>query len=380
MPRSHAPTPHRSGPTKAPASLLALWLAVCIAAVVYVTLHPWRGWQQPGVPLLAFLSEPWPRYWTGLDVWLNFAAYLPIGLLGTAWLSQRLPVAPAALGAAFLATLLSCGLEALQTLLPARISSLPDMLANAAGAAAGAAVVAATGPRRLSRWLRRAGRVSPLAPDAGPGLLLLALWLAVQWHPQLIAFASGELSPVLGALTTRGDQWLAGHRPPLGYQPLVEASAVAATTLGVGLLTRELLLRSSGVMVATPLVLAAAAKSSATANLLGARHALAWLSAGAQGGLLAGALLLALSVWWRPRWRLLAAITALLFATVLNNVAAPNVYFESTIASWDQGGWANVNGFLRALALVWPFAAMVWCARRLLRSRLPSGTRVSPVL
>ncbi|MFP5406054.1 MAG: hypothetical protein ACLGHY_06845, partial [Gammaproteobacteria bacterium] len=120
---------------------------------------------------------------------------------------------------------------------------------------------------------------------------------------------------------------------------------------------------------AIPVLLAASAKSSATANLLGGRHALAWLSAGAQGGLLAGALLLALCLWWRPRVRLLTTIVALVCATLVNNLSPPNVYFLSTMAMWHQGGWANVNGLLRALAIVWPFAAIGWCLARLQRYR-----------
>jgi VanZ family protein len=356
-----------SGSSPAPPASLAPWLFVCVAAIVYVTLYPWTGWRTPGVPLLAFVSEPWPRYWTRLDVWMNFVAYLPLGLLGTVWLARRLSLRTAALVAATAASLLSGGLEALQTLLPARIPSLLDMLANASGAALGALLVATLGPRRVWRRLRALGHWSPLAPGSGLGLLLLAVWLAVQWHPQLIVFASGELAPALATLTAGSEDWLARHRLPLDYQPLAEAGAVAATTLGIGLLTRELLRRTSGLAIAAPILLAAAVKSSATANLLGARNALAWLSAGAQGGLLVGVLLLALSAWWRPRWRMVAAMLALSCATALNNLAPPNVYFDFTLAAWDQGGWANVNGLLRALALVWPFAAIAWCAARLYR-------------
>jgi hypothetical protein len=250
------------------------------------------------------------------------------------------------------------------------------MLSNASGAFAGAALAAALGPRRSAGWLHAALRGSPLAPGAAPGLLLLALWLAVQWHPQPIAFSSGELAPLLESVSKEGAGWLAGLRLSPDHQTLVEAIAVAATVLGIGLLTRELLRRQSGWAVAAPIVLAAAVKSSASANLLGGRHALAWLSAGAQGGLLAGALVLALSVWWRTRWRMLAAIAAFGCATVLSNLAPPNVYFQSTLAAWDQGGWANVNGLLRALAIVWPFAALAWCAIRL-RSR---GSGPHPII
>jgi len=354
-------------PSPAPRSLLSVWLAACVVAIVYVSLHPWRGWQMPTVSPFAFLSEPWPRYWTWLDLLLNFVAYLPLGALGAAWLARRLPVPPAVLVAGAGAALLSCGLEALQAFLPTRIPSLGDLLANTAGAITGSATVAAIGPARIGAAFRSLTRAGPVAPGSGSGLLLLAFWVALQWHPRPIAFSSGEVAPLLGTLAPGAQAWLAALRLSVDSQPLAEAVAVAATTLGVGLLTRELLRPGVNWAVALPMLLAAAMKASATASLLGAGRALAWLTAGAQGGLLAGGLLLALSLWWRPRPRLLTAIVAIGCATTLHNLSPTNVYFQSSMAAWDQGQWANVNGLLRALAIVWPFAAIGWCIARLRR-------------
>ncbi|HRO61885.1 MAG TPA: VanZ family protein, partial [Burkholderiaceae bacterium] len=130
--------PTAAPPARPVRSHLAAWLFAWIAVIVYVSLHPWSGWRVPGVPLLAFLSEPWPRYWTRLDLMMNLVAYLPLGLLGATWLARRLPTCAAALATMVGAGLLSCSLEALQTLLPARVSSLPDLLLNVAGAFIGA--------------------------------------------------------------------------------------------------------------------------------------------------------------------------------------------------------------------------------------------------
>lgn len=354
-------------PAPAARSLLSVWLAACVVAIVYVSLHPWRGWQMPAVSAFAFLSEPWPRYWTWLDLFLNFIAYLPLGALGAGWLARRLPVRPAVLIAAAGAALLSCGLEAMQTFLPSRIPSLSDLLANTAGAIGGAVIVAGIGPARIGAVFRSLARAGPIAPDSGSGLLLLAFWVALQWHPRPIAFSSGDVAPLLATLAPGAQAWLAALHLSVDNQPLAEAVAVAATTLGIGLLTREVLRPGANWAVALPLLLAAAMKASATASLLGAGRALAWLTAGAQGGLVAGGLLLALSLWWRPRPRLLTAIAAIGCATTLHNLSPTNVYFQSSMAAWDQGQWANVNGMLRALAIVWPFAAIGWCIRRLRR-------------
>ncbi|HRO61269.1 MAG TPA: hypothetical protein PK177_19260, partial [Burkholderiaceae bacterium] len=213
-------------------------------------------------------------------------------------------------------------------------------------------------------------RALSLAPGTGPGVLLLAAWLAVQCHPQPVAFASGELLPLLAGSFPALDEWLQSIRLTGERQPVAEVCAIAATTLGIGLLSRDLLRTHSGTAIALPIVLGALAKTGVTASLLGARNALAWLSAGTQGGILAGALMLVLSVWWRPRARLVTAIAALVTATVLHNLLPPNVYFQSTIAGWQQGGWTNVNGLLRALAVVWPFAAIGWALWRLRQRRV----------
>src|SRR5690606_37361114 len=333
-------------------------------------LYPWTGWRAPTVAPWVFLLEGWPRYWTWLDLGFNFAGYLPLGFLAALRFARRRPGVVAALAATALSTALSFGLESLQALLPGRIASVSDLVANTAGGGAGAVLAAALGPVPLQRLANAAARRLPLAASAGPGALLMLLWLVVQWHPQPIAFASGELGSMLDTVSPAASRWLTALALAPEKGPLLEAIAVGATVFGVGLLARDTLRPASGWTMALPILAAAAVNSAASAALLGARHALAWLNAGTQGGLLAGALALALAAWWPSRARGLAAAAALALATALYNLAPPNVYFQSTMASWNQGELANLNGLLRALATVWPFAAIVWCLARL-RSRGP---------
>jgi len=348
-----------------PRLALSAWLVAWVAAIVYATLYPWTGWRAPTVSPAAFLLDGWPRYFTWLDLGLNFAAYIPLGFLAALCFARGRPGLGAALVATALSALLSCGLETLQALLPVRIASVSDLVANTAGGGAGAAVAVALGPAPLQRLADASAGRLPLAAAAGPGALLLLLWLVVQWHPQPIAFASGELGGLLATVAPGAGRWLSGLALAPEQGPLLEASAVAATVFGVGLLARDTLRPASGWAIALPILLAAAVKSAASATLLGARHALAWLNAGTQGGLLAGALALALATWWPSRARGLAAAAALALATTLYNLAPPNVYFQSTLAAWNQGELANLNGLLRALAIVWPFAAILWCLARL---------------
>ena len=51
------------------------------ALIVYASLYPFTGWRMPGVTPLAFLSLPWPRWWTGFDLVSNLLGYMPLGAL-----------------------------------------------------------------------------------------------------------------------------------------------------------------------------------------------------------------------------------------------------------------------------------------------------------
>lgn len=355
-----------------PRSALGLLLLAYVAAVVYATLYPWSGWRTPGRWMIAFLSDPWPRWWTGFDVTANIAAYFPIGLLLCARLARRR--ARGALGAAVVATLgaaaLSLALECLQALLPDRVPSRLDLLANAIGGAAGAVLAAAIGSERIERgphWLHTA---LPLAPHATPVLVLLCAWLVAQWLPQPVVFATGELlSGWPGPSGSEAQAWLSQWRLPREFEPFAEAAGVSATVLAIGLLAHELLRPGAAgaarLVVAAPLVAAIAIKTTASAAYLGRAHALGWLTAGAQGGLLAGVVALSLLGWLSPRARLWVTIAALAGATVLFNLAPPNAYYLSVRTSSGGGAWTNFHALLRGLAAVWPFVAVAWCASRL---------------
>ena len=56
--------------------------------VVYASLYPFVDWRDQGIAPWAFLAAPLPRYWTGFDVAINIAGYLPLGAL-LAWLGLR---------------------------------------------------------------------------------------------------------------------------------------------------------------------------------------------------------------------------------------------------------------------------------------------------
>ncbi len=358
-------TPIRAGVQ--PGSALGPWLSACVAAIVYATLYPWSGWRSPGVPVLSFLWGPWPRWWTVFDVIANVAAYLPIGFLLTAWLAQRaaLRPGPAAAVAAVAATALSLGLESLQMLLPERVPSPLDLLANAAGATAGALFAAAIGARRLGRWPGRMRRIVPLAPRATPGLILMCAWLLAQVDPQRIALVTGTW---VGARSAAGSgAWLSDWALPREFGPLAETAGVALTVVAIGLIARELLRAGAGsaASATVPIALALGIKVLASIAWSGRSDPLGWFGASTQGGLLAGAVALLLLAGARRRARLALAIAAMMAATLAGNLVAPDAYDASMRIAPVRGAWASLQALAAAIAATWPAAALAWCLARL---------------
>ncbi|MCL4773764.1 MAG: VanZ family protein [Burkholderiaceae bacterium] len=357
--------------TAPPVAATGAWLVAWLVAVVYATLYPWSGWRAPGRWMFSFLSEPWPRWWTGFDVAVNFVAYLPIGLLLAAWLARRLslPMGLAAALSTVAAAGLSLALECAQALLPARVPSRMDLLANAMGGAAGALIALSIGRRRIERWPQWARANLPLAPHSTPGLLLLCGWLVAQFYPQPLVFATGDLVSLW--TTTPGQPthpWLSRWLLPHEFEPFAEAAGVALTVLAVGLVTHDLLragARGAAMAVAAPIIVASAIKTAASLAYLGQANAFGWLNAGAQGGLLAGIAALLLFGWVGRRPRLWLAMAALALATALFNLAPPNAYYLSMRTNWGGGAWTNFHGLLHALATAWPFVAIAWCGWRL---------------
>lgn len=350
------------------------WLAAYAAALVYASLYPWKDWRAPSAAMLEFVSAPWPRYWTAFDVATNVIAYLPFGLLACVAIARgaHTTVVRAAPWALTLATLLSFGLESMQSLLPARVPSRLDLALNVAGAAAGILIAGWLGRRRVESLPRSLRDALAVAPGASLGALLLVSWPIAQWYPQSMVFATGDLlfawPPPPGQVLP---DWWTALILPARYEPFVEACTVALAIVAVGSIAREAFAapadpraRPASWPIALPIVAACAIKTIAGAAVLGTAHAFGWLSAAAQGGLVVGAIGLYALTPVRPRVRMSFAIAALAVGTLLVNLAPPNAYYLSMRALWD-GAWVNFHGLLRAVATLWPFAALAWCGRRL---------------
>src|SRR4030095_16029238 len=131
-----------------------------------------------GLSPFAYLSAPWPRYVTAFDVVLNLAGYVPYGILAVAALRPRMRGVASFVLALAGAGLLSFGLEAAQTYLPARFASNLDLICNLAGAALGAALGLAFAPLVAEGPLQRQRALVFLhGAEIDFGLMLIALWL-----------------------------------------------------------------------------------------------------------------------------------------------------------------------------------------------------------
>ena len=143
-------------------SPLAAWFAAAIGVlIVYACLHPFTGWRDPGLPLLDFLTAPWPRYYSQTDLIVNVLGFVPFSFALVPALGGRLRPGWAVFAAVTIAGLLSLGLETLQNFLPSRVPSNVDLGCNTLGVLLGALAGARWGAPlfdargTLARWRTR---------------------------------------------------------------------------------------------------------------------------------------------------------------------------------------------------------------------------------
>jgi VanZ family protein len=344
--------------------LARLLLAVYAVLTAYATLYPMEGWRDAGISPFAYLSAPWPRFVTHFDVAVNVLGYAPFGFLAIAALHPRVRGVPAFATATAAGFVLALGLEALQSYLPARIASNLDALCNLAGAAAGAAFGLRFVPGLLVegpiRRIRRGVFLTGTAADVG--LVLIGLWLFTQLNPGMLLFGAGDLRGYLDIGEARGEQ------PQ--FFILIEALVAAANLTAVGLLFSALSATRTGLrarLVALVLV-ALAVKTAAFAIVMRAHDVLAWLTPGAEIGLVAGLAVLLAAVELPRAAQLAIAAVLIMAATVLVNLAPANPYLTASLKVWQQGHFLNFNGLTRLVGALWPFGALgyltVLAARR----------------
>jgi VanZ family protein len=357
-----------------------------VALIVYASLYPFTGWRDQGVAAWAFLSSPWPKYWTGFDLAANTVGYVPLGfLLALSFMRRRndrfaaggrlLPVGVATAAAA----LLSLAMEALQTYLPSRVASNLDFALNVAGALSGAVIAGALElAGAIDRWSRF--RVRWFVEDARGALALLALWPFALLFPAAVPLGLGQ---VLERLETALADWLL-DTPFLEWlpvrdielQPLVPGAELICVALGalIPCLLGYSVIRSAArraAFAAATLCIGAGATALSAALSWGPAHAWAWLSLPVQLGF-AAALVLAFALVAVPRRGCAALVLlALMLHLSLLNQAPASAYFAHTLQTWEQGRFIRFNGLAQWLGWLWPYAALFYVLLRVSRSEAP---------
>ena len=336
--------------------------------IVYASWYPFSGWRSNGLPVSAFLFSPLPYYWTKFDLLTNIVGYMPFGLLLVFSLYPRVRGAPAVLLACVIGALVSAAMEAGQNFLPSRVPSNLDLLTNAGGVVLGALAGALLTPAFLEQSRMLALRSRWFLPEASRGLIVLALWPLAQVYPQAYLFGHGQLLPMasdwlselwstqidLGALLRR-DAELSAEQYWLS-ETIITACGFTGAVLTLLCLCRRRAPRMAlaGFLIAATL----AAKTLASALLFSPDNAFAWVTPGAEGGLLIGVIMLAGLATAPPVAQRRVAALALITSLAAVNLAPANPYFLSTLQTWVQGRFLNFNGAAQFLSLAWPFITL----------------------
>jgi hypothetical protein len=241
--------------------------------------------------------------------------------------------------------------------LPARVASNVDLLANSGGAALGAIAAWLFSFQAVSRHpmvaLRKKFVRADLPGDCG--LIMLAIWLFIQFDAAPLALASGDLREALAL-----KPWFA--YAPVSYHN-VEMAVAALATLTLGLLSAQIATSKATAAIVGLLALALtiAAKTIAVWSLARAVNPLQWMTPGVINGLLAGIAVLAVLVWLPPLWRSVFAIAGITAATILVNVTPENPYQTAPpyLLALQPSHLSSFSNIVHALSQLWPFTTVV---------------------
>jgi hypothetical protein len=349
-----------------------LALTVYAVGLIQGTWYPWSDWRSLGVPLLGFLFEP-IRNVEFFDVALNLLAYLPLGILAVwaLWPSSRRISVLLALVIAISA--LSLLLETGQTFLPRRIPSNLDWLCNSVGGLLGVVIGRTSAAAVLEFGWPHGLRERYLSSDAGTALVLIALWLFAQLHPQPLLLATGEivkssihwLWPSMPRLSTLLGYQLSSDKF-IGIEAIALALAVGSIAVIVLQALRAPAVRAAWVIGAI-VGLALLAKSASAYVLLGADQAFGWASAGAQAGLVIAGLWVYALRSLSPLTRLILGLLTVATEIVLINIAPENAYYQAMIERIDPGRWTNLVGLSAFAASIWPFIVIAYLVLKIRR-------------
>ncbi len=369
LPPGTEPAAPAAAPAVSPSSPLARAALLAYALlIIYASWYPFSGWRDIGLSPLAFISARMPRYWTVFDAGVNVVGYVPFGLLLMFSLYPKVRGLPAIVLTIICGLLWSTTMEMVQTFLPSRVASNLDVLTNVSGMAIGAFLGA-----WWSRPLIEQSRLSEIRGrwcwrESTRGLTIVALWPLAQIYPQPYLFGHGQIlvtlsdwlsdlltTPIDLATAILGDNALTVEQYWLS-ETIVTSCGMAGALLAMLCLTKRAAPKSW--LAAGLIVLALVVKTLATALLFGPENAFGWITPGAEGGILIGAILASGLAFAPSTAQRRLAATMLLISFVVVNIVPPNPYFVATLQDWVQGKFLNFNGAAQFLSTIWPFLAL----------------------
>lgn len=355
---------HR-GRTSASAGILAIYAL----AIVYASLSPFYGWRWPE----AITLFDWPKYITLFDSLINVVAYVPLGAMLAIHFRRRAlrahsthPHILAWFAAVAISATLSVTMEAAQSFLPQRVSSLVDVLNNTIGAMQGALIVLLVGGRRMLAGIEH-WRLRHFAhePHTDWALLLIALWLLAQLNPAIPFFSSGFVPPSHAEHVAVGvdDLWLL----------MPQVLGIALNTLAFSLLVSICLQSTQRLLLNVGLVLMAGllAKLIMASLLLKTPQLTSTLSPPTVMGVTAGVLAFVYFSALQFRWRAFVATLAIFAGSVFSKMSGVYGALDDTLKlfQWPHGQLANFTSLTSWLNEVWPLAALIYLASAFLRGR-----------
>ena len=347
------------------------------ALIVYASLYPFTGWHPPGVSPLAFLTLPWPHWWTWFDLVTNLVGYVPFGaLVFGALVRSDVPVRPSMLFACAAGAVLSLTMELLQNFLPQRVASNVDLGVNALGTLVGMLLGWCVHVRGgIERW--QVARDRWFITRSAGGIALLLLWPVGLLFPLPVPLAQGQ---VLSRVQELLAQWVEGTSIASWVEGWADADLERTALspggefalIALGLLAPCMIAFSVArpgwrrlVLVLGATALGCLATTLSTALNFNPQHLLAWSTPQALAALAFGALLACLMSVVPGR---AAAGLGLIVLTALVTVVAQapaDPYFAQSLQLWEQGRFIRFHGAARWVGWLWPYVAIIYLLARL---------------
>jgi hypothetical protein len=290
---------------------------------------------------------------------------MPLGLLAVFALHPRIRGAAAIILATTGCIVLSAGMEAIQTYLPARVASNVDLTTNSVGGFLGACIGLAFAEPVLDRGRLLLLRRRWFIREASLGLVVTGLWFGAILYPEQFALGVGGFFRPFAATIF---SWLSiapWATPSAPQFALLEAIVCGAQLGTAGLLFQNLMRTSAPRMRLTLSFLGVTLmmKTLGTGMTYAMENPMVWLSVGAGAGVFGSCVFLGVAATASSRARTLAAILMLLLALVLVNLVPENPYFDAATGTWAYGRFLNFYGLTYGLSVAWPLIALVYLLR-----------------